>query len=151
MSGNEPDRSAGGAPYHRLRRLGRGVLLAGLATAGCSLIPGPDPSGIRWQWRDTREGGVTVAKPRPGHPYTLLLASDGMAGGRADCNRYQGSWERRGERLTFGPLAATRAFCGEASRDGRYLADLQRVVRYRRVDNELVLYTPKRQMRFITE
>ena len=44
---------------------------------------------------------------------TLEFTGDGMASGHGSCNRYRGPVVVAGDSIEFGPLIATRMFCGE--------------------------------------
>jgi len=72
-------------------------------------------------------GGEVYVPSQPGD-FTLRFTADGQVDVRADCNRGHGSWTGDGRSgLTFGPLATTRAYCGDESLDARFLSDLAHV------------------------
>ena len=50
---------------------------------------------------------------------------DDRAAIRADCNRGSGAVTLEGERVSFGPMAMTRAFCPPPSRGDEYARQLQ--------------------------
>jgi heat shock protein HslJ len=54
-----------------------------------------------------------VSSTVAGTEVSLDLADDGRASGTAGCNRFSGGYEVDGDSLSFGPLAATKMFCGE--------------------------------------
>ncbi len=52
-----------------------------------------------------------------GSRYWIEFLSETRLSARADCNTCSGSYTLSGTTVTIGPLACTRAFCGEASLD----------------------------------
>jgi heat shock protein HslJ len=71
-------------------------------------------------------GGASV----PSQPdwFTLKFSDEGQVQVRADCNQGHGTWSSTGrDGLRFGPLAVTRAFCGDDPVNQRFLRDLAEV------------------------
>lgn len=66
------------------------------------------------QWiADTIITGQAASTLIQGTEVTLLLdVTEGRASGSAGCNSFMGSFESEGTQVTFGPLAATKMFCG---------------------------------------
>ena len=66
---------------------------------------------------------------------------DGTVYGSGGCNRFQGTYERQGYDLSFGPLAATRMACPEAvmEQEMAWLGFLESVVRYEHTAEGLLL------------
>ncbi len=86
----------------------------------------------------------TIA-PDSAERYTMTLGGDGRVAMRLDCNRGSGTWtgptgvaSASGE-ITFGPLAMTRAFCGEQSLDTRIAREIGSVASYTLRDGKLHL------------
>jgi heat shock protein HslJ len=52
-----------------------------------------------------------------GSRYWIEFVSETQISARADCNSCSGSYTLSGTTVTIGPLACTRAFCGETSLD----------------------------------
>ncbi len=152
MDGGTAFRAAVRAPYHHFRALGRGIA-AGfllLLTGACATPSPPTLAGTTWQWQETRDGEAVVLAPRADHPYLLNFRPAGELTGRVDCNRLNGRYREKDGRLRFDALATTRAFCGERSRDWRYLADLERTAAFHRQGTILVLILDDgRKMRFL--
>jgi heat shock protein HslJ len=76
--------------------------------------------GATWQLVSIQRDGsdpITVADPSR---YTLQLDADGRARVKSDCNSCGGSYTLTGSTLQFGPLACTKAFCGDTSLDSVY-------------------------------
>jgi heat shock protein HslJ len=114
-----------------------------VALAACAGRPGPPAAlpaleGTTWelvlfQSMDDTQGATQIDDPTL---YTVRFDADGRASLRLNCNRATGSWQaapaadRVSGRLTFGPLAGTRALCPPPSLDERLLRDLGHVRGY---------------------
>jgi len=100
----------------------RAIALAWLLmVSSCAVTP---PVQDRtWYWLGSLQS--TTAR-QPSHPeaYTLQIRDD-RAAIRADCNRGSGTVSLEGDRITFGPMAMTRAFCPPPSRGDEYARGLQ--------------------------
>jgi len=123
------------------------ILIAALAVAviasGCALVDENAPKndtgalkGVTWEWMETRTpaGLITVHRPTR---YTIKLKENGEAQIRYDCNHGGGMYEMSGNELTFGPLIATRVFCGEESQGFSYRQQLQIVKSFYREEGSL--------------
>lgn len=80
------------------------AFLLALLAAISAAVPGhaqmPPLAGTEW--------GLDAA----GAPDRFIrFGSDGRVSGSAGCNRFTGSYEHEGARLSFGPLATTRMMC----------------------------------------
>lgn len=119
--------------------------------AGCATAPAPDArqglAGTQWQLlaitsMDDAQGRTPVPQPRR---YTLRFDANGHASLQLDCNRGFASWQAQPAadgltgRLSFGPLAATRALCPPPRLDARIVRDLPFVRGYRLVDGRLLM------------
>jgi heat shock protein HslJ len=71
--------------------------------------------------------------------YTLQFGSDGRASVRADCNRGSGSYALEGSKVSFGPIASTRAMCPPGSKDNDFLKGLQQASGHLVEGDDLVL------------
>ena len=103
----------------------RAVRVPGLVTvlllASCATTP---PVADRnWYWLGTLQSLNAMDAPAP-ERYTLQIAAD-RAAIRADCNRGSGGVSLEGDRVRFGPMALTRAFCPPPSRGDEYAQQLQ--------------------------
>ena len=67
---------------------------------------------IEWQASGINNGKGGVQTTANTH-LTTAVFSDGTISGSTGCNRYNGSYDIKGERIVFGPAAATRKFCAE--------------------------------------
>lgn len=90
-----------------------------------------DPSGNEskitntlWMWSGATTPVDSLELPDPEN-YTLTLLDDGVAQIKADCNNAQTTYEIDNGNISFGPIASTRAFCGEESLDNVFLSGLE--------------------------
>ena len=100
----------------------RAIALAWLLlTSACAATP---PVQERtWYWLGSLRSLSEMQSPRP-EAYTLQIR-DGRAAIRADCDRGSGAVTLEGNRVSFGPMATTRAFCPPPSRGDDYARGLQ--------------------------
>lgn len=118
----------------------------GCATAPAPPSPQPTPAGsapvvtsrglpadvleVTWEWESLVTPVETLAPDRPDR-YTIRFERTGRVSVRADCNRGGGSYTvTRERRLSFGPIALTRAACPAGSLGDRFARDVQRVSSY---------------------
>ena len=93
-----------------MRRLVRIAILA--ATVAAPVAPVNATYGLRgvtWLIEDVKEAGSIDTGQT-----SLLIAEDGKVATTIGCNRMAGRATVEGEKLTFGPLAATRKACAPA-------------------------------------
>jgi heat shock protein HslJ len=64
----------------------------------------------RWEIVNVNTGDAIVSVV-PGTDPTVTFADDGTLQVETGCNTGAGTWELRGDELTFGPLALTRRAC----------------------------------------
>ena len=113
-------------------------ILAGLAACATSAPPaGPSLAGTQWQLlaiqsMDDAQGTTKIADPSR---FTVYFGADGRANFQLDCNRGTGDWKSEpgsaeSGKLTFGPLAATRALCPPPHVDERVALDMAHVRSY---------------------
>jgi putative lipoprotein len=92
-----------------------------------NVTPPPDGAAAQslagaWLAEDIKGGGVI------GNAQTTIAFDAGnRVHGSGGCNRFSGSATVAGDKLTFGPLAATRMMCAEALMDqeGKFLGALE--------------------------
>jgi len=79
-----------------------------------------------------------------GNPPTLEFEGD-MVSGNASCNTYGGSYQIKGETISFGPLARTEMYCmepeGVMDQEQTYLEILEAAQRFELVENTLTIYS----------
>jgi len=106
-------------------------------SASVGAIVGPTWALVEIQSMDGR-----VYTPGAPDRFTLRLREGGELEIRAHCNRGRGTWRSAGESLLrFGPIATTRAHCGDGSLHDRFLSDLSWVRSYVLRDGRLYLAT----------
>jgi heat shock protein HslJ len=104
-----------------------------LLVSSCAVAP---PVQDRtWYWLGSLKSISEMQPPQP-EAYTLQIR-DGRAAIRADCNRGTGAATLEGDRISFGPMAMTRAFCAPPSRGDEYARALQSAGRVS-VDGEVL-------------
>jgi heat shock protein HslJ len=119
-----------------------GLALAALVTGGCSsgLTSGPSEAtlaGTDWVLVQIEAGGGGVASVPPEQTFTARFGTEAELNATVDCNVCQGSYAAAGASLSVGPLACTRAYCGDDSLDDQFLSALQGAESYLRSGSEL--------------
>jgi heat shock protein HslJ len=82
------------------------VLVDGRSLEGCGGAVSEPSRLANTHWRISRINGLRIG---PG-PYQIEF-TEGRLSGQAGCNRLGGSYRLEGDRLTAGPIAATRMAC----------------------------------------
>ena len=94
---------------------------------------------VNWEWIGTTRAMDGLESEYP-ERYTILLDRDGKTiTVRADCNRARGTYDLDGDRISIGPLGATRMMCPPGSQSDIFLRDLQGVATYLMRDGQLQL------------
>jgi heat shock protein HslJ len=114
------------------------VLIAASALAACRSGSDLSVEGTRWTLETSVNQQGEMVDVLPDSEITIELQS-GELNGSAGCNRYFGSYELDGDRLTVGPLGATRMTCGDAldGQERQYLAALERAATAKIVRGQL--------------
>ena len=101
------------------RACAAGVLMAVMTAMGCGDSPTSPSDLIGRTWRlvsiDPASGPSTVVTD-PSR-YWIEFISDTRLSARTDCNTCSGNYALSGTTVSIGPLACTRAFCGDTSLD----------------------------------
>ncbi|HWU49951.1 MAG TPA: META domain-containing protein [Asticcacaulis sp.] len=119
-------------------------LLALIPLSACASLPWSGEARVaRDLGGDWRLAATPDAAPADPAKYELSFLPKGRAAFRLDCNRANGIWEAKplpagGGALTFGPLAMTRAMCGQDSLDTSIARDMADVVSYR-IDGDMLI------------
>ena len=82
----------------------------------------------------------------PGTTVTLKFGEDGRASGSTGCNSYGGTYEVRGDRITFGRLVSTRRACLDQNanqQEQRFLAALEAANRFRLSSDRLTIFSDR--------
>jgi heat shock protein HslJ len=130
---------------------GRERLGGEAAATDTAAAPQPtDLTGSKWRLEDLAGKGVVDRVAA-----TLEFTGDGMASGHGSCNRFRGGVAFEGDSISFGPLIATRMFCGETvtAQENAYMSALADVDRYEVRESFLYLYAPRlpAPLRFVRE
>lgn len=81
-----------------------------------------------------------------GTTVTLNFAEDGRASGSTGCNSYSGTYQVRGDNLSFGRLASTRRACLDQNanqQEQRFLSALESANRFRLSANRLTILSDR--------
>jgi heat shock protein HslJ len=81
-----------------------------------------------------------------GTTVTLKFGEDGRAGGSTGCNTYGGTYEVRGDTISFGRLVSTRRACLDQNaneQEHRFLAALEAAQRFRLSSNRLTILSER--------
>lgn len=103
------------------------VVAASIAVVGCSShkLTGIDPRLVENKtWVLTSMNGQAASGPRVTMELRPATAQDGRIGGRAQCNRYFGSYQVANNKLHFSPMGGSRAVCPAPfmTKEAEYLA-----------------------------
>ncbi|MBX3051374.1 MAG: META domain-containing protein [Caldilineaceae bacterium] len=136
------------------------ILLAALLLTGCATLPPPPVAGsahpvsaestdkavptdsaallnVEWQLVEIRPSGDSPLVVEGPGKYTLQFADDGTVGGQLDCNFLSGTYTLDGDKLAFGPIASTMAFCPEDGILSTYSEALNSANSYAIADDQL--------------
>jgi heat shock protein HslJ len=86
----------------------------------------PEPTftfqDVEWQWVSltNQNTGKVTSVPDPA-AYLITFYSNGTLSGRADCNTFSGNYTLSGSQIDITIGAMSRAYCGEASLDQKFL------------------------------
>ena len=82
----------------------------------------------------------------PGTTVTLSFGEDGRASGSTGCNSYSGTYEVRGDSLSFGRLVSTRRACLDQNanqQEQRFLSLLESANRFRLASDRLTILSER--------
>ncbi len=129
------------------------VCLSAAALAACDSNPlaPSDLVGNRWRLVSLVETGSTPITIDDPSRYTLEFAADGQLSVRSDCNTCGGRYSLSGSSIEIGPVACTRAFCGDTSRDAAYTSALDKARSASVDDDELTLTGDGLRLRFVRD
>lgn len=118
---------------------------------GTSIAPTGSLDGTRWVLASmTRDGAETP--PVSGSTVTLNFETNGQAGGNAGCNSYGGSYETRGNSITFLNVVSTLMACADQAineQESAYLNALNQAATYELTGDSLTITeTGGGQLRF---
>lgn len=130
-------------------REGRGLAYFAPAGSTSPSTPTPTPTpqpqppaqsltGVVWKWQFSKTATEETTPDDP-NKYTVEFTADGKVQIKADCNRGSATYTTDGTVITISPIALTRAFCGEASKDTLFVSQLQSAANYSLMDSDLWL------------
>lgn len=131
-----------------------GLLLVNLRNVQNNAEPGSVSLAdlVQVAWRPTHLGEMPLPDDTR---MRLQFGADGQLSGNGGCNRFTGGFQLNGQKLTIGPVAATRMACPEPiqSFEFSYFEALQAVQIVNLKDDRLVLRDADGQqlVRFISE
>jgi heat shock protein HslJ len=102
-------------------------------------------AGTAWQVSGYNNGRQAVVGPIDGTALRLQFMDGGRVAGFGGCNNFSGSWKLDGNKLSLGPLAATRKACvqpeGVMAQEAAFLRALESAATARREGPRLELRT----------
>ncbi len=102
-------------------------------------------SGTSWDVIAYNNGKQAVTSVLAGSTLTMIFGEDGSLSGSSGCNNYNGSYTLDGDKITIGPLAATRMACSEPAgvmeQEAQFWAALATAATYRIEGKRLALRT----------
>ena len=98
-----------------------------------------DVIGETWSLVSLQEAGSTPVVVTDSSRYTVSFGDDNRVKVSSDCNSCGGGYTLTGSALTVGPLACTKAFCGNQSLDAKFTNILQRAATISVDDDELTI------------
>ena len=134
----------------------RGSILAILAMMSCAVLAQAQPSrnlstdqrvltGTEWRLASIGPAGAEAGLVA-GTTVTLKFGEDGRANGSTGCNSYSGTYQVRGDNITFGRLISTRRACLDQNanqQEQRFLAGLEAANRFRLSSNRLTILSDR--------
>lgn len=108
--------------------------------AAASGDPGKVLEGGPWLLLEVN-GAIVQLPAGERRPSLLFLLQEGRVKGFSGCNEFSGSYDLRGDALTFGLLAMTRRYCaGSAGEVEREFVDVLSKVRTFRIEGGMLLF-----------
>lgn len=102
-------------------------------------------TGIEWRLVSIGPSGNETPLV-PGTTVTLRFSEEGRASGSSGCNSYGGTYEVRGDNLSFGRIASTRRACVDQranEQESRFLSGLESATRFRLTPNRLTILSDR--------
>jgi heat shock protein HslJ/membrane-bound inhibitor of C-type lysozyme len=128
------------------------VRLDGATVEGCGRVT-PTGELTNTYWKLTELDGQPVVVGAAREPHLRLRKDDSRADGFSGCNGFSGTYEREGDRLTFGRLLTTMMACTDPAlsrQEQLFLQVLASVDRAAAVGDRLTLYAQDRPVaRFV--
>jgi heat shock protein HslJ len=134
-------RNRGPAPEQTVGALGAPAMDTADVDAPVMGLPS-DLQDVTWEWVSFTTPVEQIQVDGPSR-YTIRFGPDGRVAMKADCNRGTGSYEFGADRrISFKPLALTRAACPPGSLSDRFAKEVGRASSYFIRDGDLFLELP---------
>jgi heat shock protein HslJ len=128
----------------RFLPLAQVILVIPLSAGSVVTAQTPEPSVRGTQWRLTSLGDKAVKGSDARNEPTLVLDQKTTSfSGSGGCNRISGTYELKGDSLTFGPVVATRMMCPTIDVEAEYIRALSDGKKWRIADRKLELLGAK--------
>ena len=85
----------------------------GVTTLSFSTVQPLSLTGTYWQATGYNNGKGGFSSLLAGTQASAVFSEDGKLSGSASCNTYNAAYQLDGDKITIGPAATTRMFCGE--------------------------------------
>ena len=124
----------------------RMILLAALLAGCVETATAGDPSAAfnTGDWVLALVDGKVVD-----YQATINLGEKGKFSGQAPCNRYFGTLQLESDKISLGPIGATKMMCLQVNGEAEYFALLQAVDRISATEGEMMLTGAGHELRFI--
>jgi heat shock protein HslJ len=66
--------------------------------------------------------------------------------GNAGCNQYSSEFTRKGNQIKFGPIIATKMFCGNMKIEKEFFKKLETITSFATKDNQFLLYNNAKEL-----
>jgi heat shock protein HslJ len=99
--------------------------------------------GTMWSLTSYNNGKQALVSVQNGTSISARFSQEGTLSGSAGCNTYTTTYELNSDRMSIGPAAATRKFCGDTGvmeQEAAYLKALEMVASYQIKGENLTLF-----------
>ncbi|HEY7285481.1 MAG TPA: META domain-containing protein [Vicinamibacterales bacterium] len=116
------------------------IIGAALLTLSASTVMAQSISLEKTYWKATELAGKPVPAQDSQHEAHLQFEPGGRVSGSDGCNQITGTYELKGEQVTFGQMAATQMACVDVSTEEPFQGALKNAARLTIVGDRLELY-----------
>jgi heat shock protein HslJ len=135
----------------RPRLLGFTAALAFAMACNANPVAPSDIIGDTWRLVSLVETGTPPTTIDDPSKYTIQFMEDEQIGVKSDCNSCGGGYTLSGSSITIGPVACTRVFCGDTSRDAAFTRSLDKSRTVSVDGNELTLLGDGVRLTFVRD
>lgn len=111
------------AQYRQLRS----TLSETTPTGALEVATGTKLSGTAWEWRETVLSDGQIMQPTTSAQFVLTFVNDELFSATTDCNTLSGAYTLDAEAMSFGPIAATKKACLDATLEAEFASQLETV------------------------